>query len=84
MRVMTIDFTRHVLQSTELDDPEPAAGEVLVRIRAAGLAYADPSVRAGTLWLAPWMLRPSSRAPSLQAKSSGSGPRWTLGGRATA
>lgn len=37
-----------VLQLAELPDPQPAAGQVLVRIRAAGVNPVDTYIRAGT------------------------------------
>jgi len=36
-----------VLRITELPDPEPAAGEVLIRVRAFGLNHAEAYMRAG-------------------------------------
>lgn len=48
MHAMTVDPERHVLVSTTVPDPQPGTGEVLVRVRAAGVAYADLGVRAGT------------------------------------
>ena len=37
-----------VLTVLERPDPRPAAGEVLVRVRAAGINFADLMARAGT------------------------------------
>src|SRR6058998_3594945 len=37
-----------VLRLEELPDPRPAAGEVLVRVRAAGVNPVDAYIRAGT------------------------------------
>ena len=36
-----------VLQITELPDPVPAAGEVLIRVRASGINHADAYMRSG-------------------------------------
>jgi NADPH:quinone reductase-like Zn-dependent oxidoreductase len=35
------------LELTEVPDPEPADGEVVVRVRAAGVNFADVLVRQG-------------------------------------
>jgi NADPH:quinone reductase len=37
-----------VLRVVEEDDPEPGAGEVLVRVLAAGVSFTDSQLRAGT------------------------------------
>src|SRR5512146_3389180 len=47
----TIVFDRHggpeVLESREIPEPVPAAGEALVRVRACGINHLDLWVRAG-------------------------------------
>lgn len=45
--VMTAHGGPEVLESRELPDPEPQAGEVLVRVRAFGLNHADTYMRSG-------------------------------------
>lgn len=48
MHAMVVDPVQHTLTSRELPDPQPGPQEVAVRIRAAGLAFADLGVRAGS------------------------------------
>ena len=48
MRAIVLDPAQGALELTELPDPEPAAGEVLVRVHAAGLNRADLLARAGS------------------------------------
>lgn len=48
MHAMVINTARHALESAQLPDPTAGAGEVLVRVHAAGLAYADLGARSGT------------------------------------
>jgi NADPH:quinone reductase-like Zn-dependent oxidoreductase len=43
-----VDPTRHVLETAALPDPTPGKGQILVRVRAAGLNRADLATRAGT------------------------------------
>ncbi len=47
MRAAIIDPNRHSLVVTEVPDPEPGPGELLIAVRAAGLNRADLAVRAG-------------------------------------
>src|SRR6478672_2395399 len=42
-----------VLRYEEVDDPSPGDGEVLVRVRAAGLNYADTMFRRGEYFVRP-------------------------------
>ena len=45
-----------VLVLRDVDDPEPGAGQVLVRVRMAGVAYGDVIVRSGVYPLPlPWI-----------------------------
>lgn len=48
MRAITLDPARGALALEELADPRPEAGEVLVRVRAAGLNRADLLARTGS------------------------------------
>lgn len=48
MRAVVVDPGAHALRVTELPDPTPGPGQVLVRVRAAGLGYSDLAARAGT------------------------------------
>lgn len=48
MHAMVVDAERHALTPMSLPDPLPGDDEVAVRVRAAGLAYADLGIRAGT------------------------------------
>src|SRR3977135_2138623 len=45
--VITAPGGPEVLAVTELPDPVPAAGEVLIRVRAFGLNHADAYMRSG-------------------------------------
>src|SRR6266576_6666090 len=45
--LITVYGGPEVLSVTELPDPVPAAGEVLVRVRAFGLNHADAYMRSG-------------------------------------
>lgn len=47
MRAAVIDPYQHTVTVTDVPDPSPGAGEVLVRVRAAGLNRADLAARAG-------------------------------------
>lgn len=79
MRAITVDPQRHTLVSTTVPDPEPAAGEVVIRVRAAGVAYADLGVRAGTFG----STRPPG-APPLIAGSEFAGDVVAVGPQVTA
>ncbi len=48
MRAAVIDPSAGSLTLTDLPDPAPRAGQLLVRVRAAGLNRADLAARAGT------------------------------------
>lgn len=47
-----VQFKEHgapeVLQIVELDSPEPCAHDVLIRVYAAGVNFAETQMRAGT------------------------------------
>src|SRR5258707_5526237 len=45
--VITAPGGPEVLAVTELPDPVPAAGEILIRVRAFGLNHADAYMRSG-------------------------------------
>lgn len=47
MRAAVVDPLRSTIEVCEVDDPHPGPGELLVRVRAAGLNRADLAVRAG-------------------------------------
>jgi propanol-preferring alcohol dehydrogenase len=49
MRAMVLDRSRTALRATDLPDPRPAAGQVLVRVRACGVCRTDLHVRDGAL-----------------------------------
>ncbi len=71
MRAVTIsDGELHV---EERPDPEPGSGEVLVRVRGAGLNGADMLQRRGR-YPAPRARPPTSPDSSWPARSPGSGP----------
>lgn len=38
-----------VLQTDEVPDPEPGPGEILIRVTAAGIGFADVQIRAGLM-----------------------------------
>jgi NADPH2:quinone reductase len=48
MRAVLVDPTERRLVLDEVPDPEPRAGQLLVRVRAAGVNRADLAVTAGT------------------------------------
>jgi NADPH:quinone reductase-like Zn-dependent oxidoreductase len=48
MRAIVVDPTRQTLEPTELADPTPGAGEVLIRVHAAGVNRADLLARTGS------------------------------------
>ena len=47
MRAIVVDPTRQTLELTELADPTPGSGEVLIRVHAAGVNRADLLARTG-------------------------------------
>jgi 2-desacetyl-2-hydroxyethyl bacteriochlorophyllide A dehydrogenase len=47
MRALRLARTGAPLEAVELPDPVPAAGEVVVRVRAAGICHSDAHYRAG-------------------------------------
>jgi len=47
MRAAVIDPSRNLLEVTDVPDPRPGAGQLLVAVRAAGLNRADLAARAG-------------------------------------
>ena len=49
MRAMVLDAPRVALRSAELPDPEPAPGEVLLRVRACGVCRTDLHIVDGEL-----------------------------------
>jgi alcohol dehydrogenase, propanol-preferring len=49
MRAMVLNAAREPLELTELPDPEPAAGEVLLRVRACGVCRTDLHIVDGEL-----------------------------------
>jgi propanol-preferring alcohol dehydrogenase len=49
MRAMVLDRSRTALRSTDLPDPHPGAGQVLVRVRACGVCRTDLHVIDGEL-----------------------------------
>ena len=67
----------------EHPDPEPEAGQLLVRVRAAGLNGADMLQLKGR-YPARRARRPTSRASSWPARSSTSGGASSASSRATA
>lgn len=50
---MTAAGTPDVLRLTEMDKPQPAAGEVLIQVKAAGFNPIDTKIRAGLAPIAP-------------------------------
>jgi NADPH:quinone reductase-like Zn-dependent oxidoreductase len=48
MRAILVDPARHVLEAASVPDPTPGEGQLLVRVRAAGLNRADLATVAGT------------------------------------
>ena len=73
MRAATIRDGR--IEVAERPDPEPQDGQLLVRVRAAGLNGADILQVAGRLPGAAGRARPTSRASSWPARSSPCGRR---------
>jgi NADPH:quinone reductase len=47
-----------VLKLEEVPDPTPGAGEVLVRVSAAGISYAEVQMRSGAMGAHPWFPAP--------------------------
>ncbi|RKT55507.1 quinone oxidoreductase family protein [Saccharothrix australiensis] len=47
-----------VLRLEEVPDPTPGAGEVLVRVSAAGISYAEVQIRSGAMAAHPWFPAP--------------------------
>jgi len=69
-----------VLEVVELDAPQPAAGELLVRVEAASLNPLDWKIRDGHLRLVPMLARPprgtgTDFAGEIVAVGGGPGPR---------
>ena len=58
----------------EHPDPEPGSGEILVRVRAAGINGADMLQKAGHYRAAAGLARPTSPGSSSPARSSACGP----------
>ncbi len=81
MRAVTIRDKQ--LSVEDHPDPEPGHGEVLVRVRAAGLNGADMMQRAGG-YPRPRGRRRTSPVWSWPARSSASAPRPPASLRATA
>src|SRR5437867_3762589 len=49
MRAMVLEGPGRVLRLTDMPDPQPGAGEVLVRVRACGVCRTDLHVADGDL-----------------------------------
>jgi putative PIG3 family NAD(P)H quinone oxidoreductase len=84
MRALTIDEKQLVV--ADRPDPEPGAGEVLVRVRAAGLNGADMHQRRG-IYPAPPGSPPDIPGLELAGEVLSSGPgvlRWSPGDRVMA
>lgn len=68
-----------VLRPVEVEAPEPGEGQVLVKVAASGVNYADLEMRAGTypepVGL-PWTPASGRRAPSRRSDPASRPRRW--------